>query len=503
MDTILSLNFEDISILNLKENINKLFNYDKDNKITILQYLITICDYEKFVEILDYCILNNIKIILSVNYIYNYIYLILDLKLYDFLEFMLNKILYFPLCFENININIVNISRYININQTIKITIIGNNNIGHITCDNINKLVYILKIVKIMEINNIITTNEFIKFLNYKNDLNYNIIEYLYYQLCMNKYNIHKNTSTDKIKSNLDTTELDLNLSFIEEIYKSYNVNFNDNIVKLFTNCLNNVELLIITFNKLSKSNNELLNKIITKHELEIQKSLEIKNNNKTILFTKLYKNKINELQTYFINLKYKLNITTSKHITSNTYIPNVYVFEKIFTETICKNIKYLLNTYIKYCENNDINLDCRHDNNISGLEKYTFLNEFNNYINIFVNLYVNKLFNNTFENKNSDYIVKKYVVNHMFYLNNYESMEEKDYKIHKDKSLYTLNLCLDISDDCEGSYVSFYDDNNVLENNYIHSTGSLVLHNGNKIHKANKLTKGFRQSIIFWINEL
>lgn len=88
-----------------------------------------------------------------------------------------------------------------------------------------------------------------------------------------------------------------------------------------------------------------------------------------------------------------------------------------------------------------------------------------------------------------------------MFYLHNYQNMPFKELKIHQDNSIYTLNLCIDISSDCQGSTVDFFNNNKELEVNYKHVLGNFVLHKGSKIHKGNIIEKGTRTSIICWIN--
>ena len=106
---------------------------------------------------------------------------------------------------------------------------------------------------------------------------------------------------------------------------------------------------------------------------------------------------------------------------------------------------------------------------------------------------------------------VGSFEVYHAFVTRNYVGRDENaTFKIHRDKSDLTFNICLHASDGFEGSTVAFYC-NDALEPGsqpqepedrcytHVHEVGRCVFHNGNHWHKTDAITRGTRGSLIAW----
>ena len=102
--------------------------------------------------------------------------------------------------------------------------------------------------------------------------------------------------------------------------------------------------------------------------------------------------------------------------------------------------------------------------------------------------------------------------VYHAFLTRNHVEREENaTFKIHCDKSDLTFNLCLQASDDCEGSTVGFYADvsgegsagvaptEEERVYTHTHRVGYALMHDGEQFHKTDAITCGTRCSLIVW----
>lgn len=110
--------------------------------------------------------------------------------------------------------------------------------------------------------------------------------------------------------------------------------------------------------------------------------------------------------------------------------------------------------------------------------------------------------------------------VYHAFLTRNYTGRESNaTFKMHRDKSDLTINVCLHASDDFEGSTVGFYrrgsdasgetsgdgddeaapeDDDRVFT--HVHEVGHAVVHSGRAWHRTDPITEGTRGSLIVWL---
>lgn len=101
--------------------------------------------------------------------------------------------------------------------------------------------------------------------------------------------------------------------------------------------------------------------------------------------------------------------------------------------------------------------------------------------------------------------------VYHAFLTRNYVSRDENTkFKVHCDKSDLTFNICLQASDEMEGSTVGFYSDPSGVPGGtvptnadrvytYRHQVGHAVMHDGRQWHKTDPITCGTRSSLIVW----
>jgi hypothetical protein len=87
---------------------------------------------------------------------------------------------------------------------------------------------------------------------------------------------------------------------------------------------------------------------------------------------------------------------------------------------------------------------------------------------------------------------------------------ENTKFKIHCDKSDLTFNICLQASDDMEGSTVGFYRDPVGVEKGaiptetdrvytHVHQVGHAIMHDGRQWHQTDPITRGTRSSLIVW----
>lgn len=207
-----------------------------------------------------------------------------------------------------------------------------------------------------------------------------------------------------------------------------------------------------------------------------------------------------------------KINTTSSVdnlHVAPNSTISlalyaQISTFEHNVTEydTLCSNVHKLKTQLPKaYCDElltafrdyksnaitNNYPIYIRHDNNMGALDKCGFdaiINKFICLVNKF--LKTNNISNIT-QQCTSCFLIENFVG------------VEKSFAIHKDDSDFTFNLCLEKSDILHGSEVNFYDDNSNIEYIYNHTIGSIMIHPGNKLHKANNIKTGVRSSLIIW----
>jgi len=101
--------------------------------------------------------------------------------------------------------------------------------------------------------------------------------------------------------------------------------------------------------------------------------------------------------------------------------------------------------------------------------------------------------------------------VYHAFLTRNHVARDENSkFKVHCDKSDLTFNICLQASEDMEGSTVGFYSDPSGVPTGsvptevdrvftYRHSVGHAIMHDGRQWHKTDPITRGTRSSLIVW----
>lgn len=109
----------------------------------------------------------------------------------------------------------------------------------------------------------------------------------------------------------------------------------------------------------------------------------------------------------------------------------------------------------------------------------------------------------------------------HAFLTRNWPELEKNaTFKLHRDKSDWTFNVCLHKSEDVIGSTVGFYAANLPDENSgdsdelhemeqlsraftYEHKVGAVVFHSGSHFHKTDPIQRGTRGSLIMWARRL
>lgn len=71
----------------------------------------------------------------------------------------------------------------------------------------------------------------------------------------------------------------------------------------------------------------------------------------------------------------------------------------------------------------------------------------------------------------------------------------------HQDKYVLTINLCLAVSDDLEGSGVEFFDTAEESPPKYVHrhAVGEVVVHRSSTWHRTQPITGGRRSTLIVW----
>lgn len=170
---------------------------------------------------------------------------------------------------------------------------------------------------------------------------------------------------------------------------------------------------------------------------------------------------------------------------------PYVFKLHSMFPTEYCQELLTAFRDYKKYAVSNGYPIYIRHDNNMSALDKCGFkciIDKFVDLVNKF--LKANNITNIT-QQCSACFLIENFVG------------VEKEFAIHKDDSNFTFNLCLEQSEDLTGSEVDFYDDNGIHEYKYKHELGTLMIHPGNKLHKANNIKTGKRSSLIIWIKTM
>ena len=170
---------------------------------------------------------------------------------------------------------------------------------------------------------------------------------------------------------------------------------------------------------------------------------------------------------------------------------PCVFKLHSMFPKEYCQELLTAFRNYKKNAVRNGYPIYIRHDNNMTALDKCGF----KYIIDKFVDL-VNKFL----KANNISNITQQCTA--CFLIENFVGVE-KEFAIHKDDSNFTFNLCLEQSEDLTGSEVDFYDDNSTHEYKYKHNLGVMMLHPGNKLHKANNIKTGMRSSLIIWTKNI
>jgi hypothetical protein len=143
-----------------------------------------------------------------------------------------------------------------------------------------------------------------------------------------------------------------------------------------------------------------------------------------------------------------------------------------------------------------------RHDNNFGSLEHCGFQPFMTNVESVWRKFLANLL--PGYENA---------VVTHAFLVRNTVEGDETvaSFKIHRDTSDLTFNLCLHASEGFEGSTVGFYTPAANAEESdapptevervytHVHKLGHAVVHDGTQWHKTDGIKKGVRASLIIW----
>ncbi|CAN0101833.1 unnamed protein product, partial [Heterosigma akashiwo] len=113
--------------------------------------------------------------------------------------------------------------------------------------------------------------------------------------------------------------------------------------------------------------------------------------------------------------------------------------------------------------------------------------------------------------------------VHHAFVTRNWPGREENaTFKVHRDRSDLTINVCLQASDDLEGSTVGLYRDPSANPDSrdslsrretagilvpseedrvytFTHAVGKALIHSGSQWHRTDPCTRGTRASLIAW----
>jgi len=148
-----------------------------------------------------------------------------------------------------------------------------------------------------------------------------------------------------------------------------------------------------------------------------------------------------------------------------------------------------------------------RHDGNIGSLEDCGFYSILNDLTNEYIAPIIAEIFLN---DNNSNNKIK---CRHAFVTKNWVGRNET-FRKHRDKSDFTLNVCIGKSKDVKGSTVSFFQDYDGFippadpkEHPelfvYDHNIGYAVLHTGKQWHKTNEIDAGQRSSLIIWFDQL
>jgi len=211
--------------------------------------------------------------------------------------------------------------------------------------------------------------------------------------------------------------------------------------------------------------------------------------------------------------------------------VKGVYVFpflEEEFCARLWEEIHHYEKTatkHPKWC----LPLFVRHDGNIGDLQVCgfkTILKVFADASEVILQQYLNA---RDSMDEDRDEIDKQKHINfyHAFLTRNYVGRESNaTFKMHRDKSDLTLNICIHASHSFEGSTVGFYhrnkaetggsgrvtgkqqeqeqrsdetpqDDDRIYT--YVHKVGFAVAHSGKSWHRTDPITNGTRGSLIAW----
>jgi len=189
-----------------------------------------------------------------------------------------------------------------------------------------------------------------------------------------------------------------------------------------------------------------------------------------------------------------------------------VYSFPLAVPE-LCKKIMEEITHYEKQAITHselELPLHTRHDGNLGELENCGFLPLLEDILSASMPVINRQIAQEKqlSEGDWSDHIE----VSHAFLTRNHPTAE-KTFKIHQDKSDYTLNLCLHASNDLEGSTVGFYQERPSSEKlnhtqpedndrvfTYQHQLGTAAFHSGKVWHRTDAITQGSRASLILWL---
>jgi len=324
--------------------------------------------------------------------------------------------------------------------------------------------------------------------------------------------------------------------SFIYEYggYTPLNLSLENNDYDMFTcllkigynNWLESIDdygLTIIDLIKLKSNENikyiKYLNKLGIKFEKIVNYKMIFKKYNDTMneycklnsnkLFDIYTKNGIKKIKKHYKSIhknlsddSYTIQLNnTSNMVINDKYIKNdIIIINNMCQLWICRNIKEELLNYKKYVEDNyHLNLpyNVRHDNNICNIENYNYSKLIDRFMHN-----INELIIKYFPGSKKQKLCQSFIIH-----NNKSRIE--NFKIHKDDSDFTFNLCIYNSVDLKGSTVTFYENTIIVPTDndklmiHTHKENIALLHKGKIWHKSNNLVQGERISLLIWTKNI
>ena len=218
----------------------------------------------------------------------------------------------------------------------------------------------------------------------------------------------------------------------------------------------------------------------------------------------------------------YNIKPSSEGHASSTVHIEHIgspdnavgsyFLMEPDMCQMVLEEILNYENKAIQNIEDT-LPLHVRHDGNLGELQNCGFKPIFEYMVKQSIPAF-KEIINKDYEHLDENNILERLDITHAFLTRNHP-FAEKTFKIHQDKSDYTLNLCLHASNNLEGSTVGFYQHDPIKHQEghlqpdkkdkvftYHHQVGTAALHSGKTWHCTDPITEGSRASLIIWLTD-